>query len=265
MAYENLIYEIEDNIALITFNRPKALNALNNALIGELSDALDDISDNADIRVLILTGAGDKSFVAGADITELAKFNPLEAKLFSEKGQAAIFKLQALSIPVIAAVNGFALGGGSEIALACDFIYASENGKFGLPEITLGIIPGFGGTQRLPRLIGQNAAKELIFTGKMIAAEEAKELGLVNRVFPADTLMDQVQKTAQAIASRGRVSLRAAKQAINRGLNVDIATGCQIEVEAFSLCMTSPDAKEGTSAFLEKRKAEFKGSYTSGV
>ena len=265
MAYENLIYEIEDNIALITFNRPKALNALNDALIGELSDALDDISDNADIRVLILTGAGDKSFVAGADITELAKFNPLEAKLFSEKGHAAIFKLQALSIPVIAAVNGFALGGGSEIALACDFIYASENGKFGLPEITLGIIPGFGGTQRLPRLIGQNVAKELIFTGKMIAAEEAKELGLVNRVFPADALMDHVRKTAQAIASRGRVSLRAAKQAINRGLNVDIATGCQIEVEAFSLCMTSPDAKEGTSAFLEKRKAEFKGSYTSGV
>ena len=265
MTYENLIYEIEDNIALITFNRPKALNALNNALIAELSDALDDISDNTDIRVLILTGAGDKSFVAGADITELAKFNPLEAKLFSEKGQATIFKLQALSIPVIAAVNGFALGGGSEIALACDFIYASERAKFGLPEITLGIIPGFGGTQRLPRLIGQNAAKELIFTGKMIAAEEAKELGLVNRVFPADALMDQVRKTAQAIASRGRVSLRAAKQAINRGLNVDIATGCQIEVEAFSLCMTSPDAKEGTSAFLEKRKAEFKGSYTSGV
>lgn len=265
MAYENIIYEVEDTIALITFNRPKALNALNSALIGELSDALDDISDNADIRVLILTGAGDKSFVAGADITELTKFNPLEAKLFSEKGHVAIFKLQALSIPVIAAVNGFALGGGSEIALACDFIYASENAKFGLPEITLGIIPGFGGTQRLPRLIGQNAAKELIFTGKMIAAEEAKELGLVNRVFPEDALMDQVRKTAQTIASRGRVSLRAAKQAVNRGMNVDIVTGCQIEVEAFSLCMTSPDAKEGTSAFLEKRKAAFKGSFTSGV
>ena len=264
MAYENIIYDIEDNIALITFNRPKALNALNDALLSELSDVLDDVSGNADIRVLILTGAGDKSFVAGADITELAKFNSLEAKLFSEKGQVAIFKLQALSIPVIAAVNGFALGGGSEIALACDFIYASENAKFGLPEITLGIIPGFGGTQRLPRLIGQNAAKELIFTGKMIAAEEAKELGLVNHVFPADALMDQVRKTAQAIASRGRVSLRAAKQAINRGMNVDIVTGCQIEVEAFALCMASPDAKEGTSAFLEKRKAEFKGSFTSG-
>ena len=265
MAYENIIYEIQDTIALITFNRPKALNALNGALIDELSDALDQVADNEDVRVLVLTGAGDKAFVAGADITELATFNPLQAKLFSEKGHAAIFKLQALSIPVIAAVNGFALGGGSEIALACDFIYASENAKFGLPEITLGIIPGFGGTQRLPRLIGQNAAKEMIFTGKMISAAEAHTLGMVNRVCPADELMDAVRKTAQTIASRGRVSLRAAKQAVNRGMNVDIATGCQIEVEAFSLCMASPDAKEGTTAFVEKRKAEFKGSLRSGV
>ena len=265
MAYENIIYEIQNAIAMITFNRPKALNALNGALIDELSDALDNVAGNEDIKVLILTGAGDKSFVAGADITELATFNPLQGKLFSEKGQAAIFKLQALSIPVIAAVNGFALGGGSEIALACDFIYASENAKFGLPEITLGIIPGFGGTQRLPRLIGTNAAKELIFTGKMISADEAQALGMVNQVCPADALMVQAQKTAQTIASRGRVSLRAAKQAVNRGMNVDIVTGCQIEVEAFSLCMASPDAKEGTSAFLEKRKAEFKGSFTSGV
>jgi len=265
MAYENIIYEIQNAIAMITFNRPKALNALNGALIDELSDALDNVAGNEDIKVLILTGAGDKSFVAGADITELATFNPLQGKLFSEKGQSTIFKLQALSIPVIAAVNGFALGGGSEIALACDFIYASENAKFGLPEITLGIIPGFGGTQRLPRLIGTHAAKELIFTGKMISADEAQALGMVNQVCPADTLMEQVQKTAQTIASRGRVSLRAAKQAVNRGMNVDIVTGCQIEVEAFSLCMASPDAKEGTSAFLEKRKAEFKGSFTSGV
>lgn len=265
MAYENIIYDIQDNLALITFNRPKALNALNGALIDELSDALDAIAGNEEIKVLILTGAGDKSFVAGADISELATFNSLQAKLFSERGQTAIFKIQELSIPVIAAVNGFALGGGSEIALACDFIYASDNAKFGLPEITLGIIPGFGGTQRLPRLIGQNAAKELIFTGNMISAAEAQTLGLVNRVCSQEELMDQVRKTAQTIASRGRVSLRAAKQAVNRGMNVDIVTGCQIEVEAFSVCMASPDAKEGTSAFLEKRKAEFKGSFTSGV
>ena len=260
MAYENIIYELQGNIALITFNRPKALNALNGALIDELSDALDSVANEKDAKVLILTGAGDKSFVAGADITELATFNVLQAKLFSEKGHAAIFKLQNLPMPVIAAVNGFALGGGSEIALACDFIYASDNARFGLPEITLGIIPGFGGTQRLPRLIGQNAAKELIFTGKMISAEEAKTL-----VCSADELMDEVQKTARAIASRGRVSLRAAKQAVNRGMNVDIVTGCQIEVEAFALCMSSPDAKEGTTAFLEKRKAAFKGTFTSGV
>jgi enoyl-CoA hydratase len=265
MPYKHIICDIQDPLALITFNRPKALNALNGALIDEFSAALDEIVGREDIKVLLLTGAGDKAFVAGADISELATFNPLQAKLFAEKGQAAIFKLQALSIPVIAAVNGFALGGGSEIALACDFIYASENAKFGLPEITLGIIPGFGGTQRLPRLIGQNAAKELIFTGKMIAAEEAQALGLVNQVCPADALMDHVRKTAQTIASRGRVALRAAKQAVNRGLNVDLITGCQIEAEAFSLCMASPDAKEGTTAFLEKRKAVFKGSFTSGV
>lgn len=265
MAYENIIYDIRGNIAQITFNRPKALNALNGALIDELSDALDKVAGHEEIKVLILTGAGDKAFVAGADITELATFNSLQAKLFSEKGQAAIFKLQDMPIPVIAAVNGFALGGGSEIALACDFIYASDTAKFGLPEITLGIIPGFGGTQRLPRLIGQNAAKELIYTGKMISAAEAQAFGMVNRVCPAEELMDQVQKTAGTIASRGRVSLRAAKQAVNRGMNVDIVTGCQIEVEAFALCMSSPDAKEGTTAFLEKRKADFKGTFTSGV
>ena len=265
MTYENIIYDLEGDIAFITFNRPKALNALNGALIDELSDALDKVAGNADIKVLILTGAGDKSFVAGADITELATFNSLQAKLFSEKGPAAIFKLQDLPIPVIAAVNGFALGGGSEIALACDFIYASDNARFGLPEITLGIIPGFGGTQRLPRLIGRNAAKEMIYTGKMISAVEAQALGLVNRVCSAGELMDEVQKTARTIAAKGLVSLRAAKQAVNRGLNVDLLTGCQIEVEAFALCMSSPDAKEGTTAFLEKRRAEFKGTFTSGV
>jgi len=260
MAYENIRFEIENDMAVITFNRPKALNALNGDLIDEFSDALDEISVNNALKVLVLTGAGDKSFVAGADINELSKFSPLQGKLFSEKGQNAIFKLQVLPIPVIAAVNGFALGGGSEIALACDFIYASENAKFGLPEITLGIIPGFGGTQRLPRLVGQNMAKELIFTGKMITAEEAHKIGLVNQVYTPEALMEQVKKTAGLIATRGSVSLRAAKQAVNNGMNVDIVTGCKIEADAFSLCMTSPDAKEGTTAFLEKRKAVFKGT-----
>ncbi|MEA3436718.1 MAG: enoyl-CoA hydratase-related protein [Thermodesulfobacteriota bacterium] len=260
MAYENIIFKTDDGIATITFNRPKALNALNDDLLKEFSLALDDISKNEDIRVLILTGAGEKAFVAGADITELSTFNSLKAKVFSQKGQKTINKLQELAIPVIAAVNGFALGGGSEVALACDFIYASENAMFGLPEITLGIMPGFGGTQRLPRIIGKNMAKEMIFTGKMIKADEAYRIGLANKVCPAESLMDDVLKTAKAIASKGKVSLRCAKQAVNTGMNSDLVTGCNIEIDAFALCFASEDAKEGTSAFLEKRKAEFKGS-----
>jgi len=260
MTYENIIYEQKDGIVTITFNRPKALNALNEALLAELSQALDEISANLDIRVLILTGAGDKSFVAGADINELATRNSLQAKFFARNGQNIIDKMQKMPIAVIAAVNGFALGGGAEIALACDFIYASENAKFGLPEINLGLIPGFGGTQRLPRLIGKNLAKELIFTGKMISAAEARQIGLVNNVLPSDALMEEVGKVAAEIASKGQVSLRAAKQAINDGLNVDLATGCAIEINSFALCFASPDAKEGTTAFLEKRKADFKGT-----
>jgi enoyl-CoA hydratase len=260
MAYENIVYQVEEGIATITFNRPKALNALNAALLDEFSRALDEIAADENIRVLVLTGAGDKSFVAGADINELATFNSLTAKNFSQKGHAIIARLQGLPIVVIAAVNGFALGGGTEIAIACDFIYASENAKFGQPEINLGLIPGFGGTQRLPRLIGPNLAKELVFTGKMISAAEAEKIGLVNRVLPAEQLMDEVMKTAAEIAFRGRASLRAAKQAINHGLNTDLATGIHIEVDAFGLCYGSSDSKEGTSAFLEKRKPKFKGS-----
>ena len=260
MEYSNIIFEVKDGIAIITFNRPEVLNALNNKLLKELSHALDEISENEDIRVLILTGAGEKSFVAGADIKEFPTFNPLKAKSFSEMGHSLMNKLQELPIPVIAAVNGFALGGGCEVAMACDFIYASENAIFGLPEITLGIIPGFGGTQRLPRLVGRSMAKEMIFTGKMISAAEAKNMGLANRVCSQEQLMDEAVKTAKTIASRGKVSLRTAKQAINNGMNVDLTTGCSIEIDAFALCFTSPDAKEGASAFLEKRTPDFKES-----
>lgn len=260
MAYENIIYQVEEGIATITFNRPKALNALNAALLDEFSNALDEIAADENIRVLVLTGSGDKSFVAGADITELATFNSLTAKNFAQKGHAIIAKLQQLPIAVIAAVNGFALGGGTEIAIACDFIYASDNAKFGQPEINLGLIPGFGGTQRLPRLIGANLAKELIFTGKMISAAEAETIGLANKVVPQDQLIEEVMKIAGEIASKGKASLRAAKQAINNGLNADLATGIHIEIDAFGLCYASSDSKEGTSAFLEKRKPEFKGS-----
>jgi len=260
MSYDNIIFEFDKGIGTLTFNRPKALNALNADLLEEMARLLGEIAANEDIRVLVMTGAGEKAFVAGADITELATFNALQGKLFAKKGQDTINKLQALPIPVIAAVNGFALGGGSEIALASDFIYASENAMFGLPEITLGIIPGFGGTQRLPRLIGINLAKEMIFTGKMVSAEEAMRRGFVNKVCSPESLMDEAYKTAGAIASKGKVSIRAAKEAVNNGMNVDLATGCCLELDAFALCMASEDAKEGTSAFLEKRKAEFKGS-----
>ncbi len=260
MAYNTLLYEESDGIATVTINRPKSLNALNTELIGELGGLLDSIAGNEGIRVLIFTGAGEKAFVAGADISELSQFNTLQGKYFAHRGHQCLSKIQNLTIPVIAAVNGFALGGGLELALACDFIYASENAKFGLPEITLGLIPGFGGTQRLARIIGKNMAKEMIFTGKTVSAEEAREIGFVNKVLEADKLLEETQKTAESIAAKGKVSLNAAKEAINRGMDVDLATACSIEIDAFSICLASDDAREGTSAFLEKRKPDFKGN-----
>jgi enoyl-CoA hydratase len=259
MVYEHLIFELDDNIALITFNRPDRLNALSGALLDEFSHALERIEDNENIRSLILTGMGNKAFVAGADIKEISECNTLSARLFSEKGQRVISKLQGLSIPVIAAVNGYALGGGAEIVLACDFAYASEKAMLGFPESTLGIIPGFGGTQRLARLIGTAMAKEMIFTGNMISSAMAKEYGMINKVFAPESLLDEVKKTAKTIASRGKVSTRAAKEVINIGMNADLETGLALEANAFAICMAGEDAKEGTSAFLEKRKPVFKG------
>lgn len=260
MSFENIILEENTPVATIFFNRPKALNALNNALFDELDIALDQVMANENIKVLVLTGSGDKAFVAGADIVELSKMNPLQGKTFSRKGQKVFSKIEALPIPVIAAVNGFALGGGFEAAMGCDFIYASEKALFGLPEINLGLIPGFGGTQRLGRRIGINRAKEMTFTGKNISAQTAMEYGIVNKVCPPDQLMDEVLKTASLIASKGKVALRSAKEVIQNGMNVDLETGNRIESDVFGLNMASEDAKEGTSAFLEKRKAEFKGN-----
>ncbi len=259
MSYKNILFEEKNEIAIITFNRPKALNALSQELMGELNDILDALVEKSNIKVLILTGSGEKAFVAGADISEINKLDVLSAKHFARLGQKIIGKLQKLPIPVICAVNGFALGGGCEMALGCDFIYASENAMIGLPEITLGLMPGFGGTQRLARLVGKNRAKELVFTGDMLSAQDAKEMGLVNKVFPLDSLMENVMKVAKKIASKGRVSIRSAKEAINRGLDMDLENGCKLEVDCFALCFASEDAKEGTTAFLEKRKAEFKG------
>jgi enoyl-CoA hydratase len=220
---------------------------------------LREISQDKEVRAAILTGTGDKAFVAGADIASMAQQTPLEAKRFSAAGQEVLFAMENLEIPIIAAVNGFALGGGTEIAMACDFIYASENAKFGQPEINLGIIPGFGGTQRLARLVGKGWARELCLTGAMISAQEAREIGLVNKVFPVEKLMEETRKTAKLIASKGRAAVRAIKQAVNRGFDVDLRNGCAMEVDAFAIAFTSPDAKEGLTAFLEKRKPEFKG------
>lgn len=259
MTYENLIFEKEGDVAVLKFNRPKALNAINPDVLTEANDALDKIEGDSSVKVLVLTGEGDKAFVAGADIAYMVNLSPLQARKFSREGQGLMFHLERLPIPVIACVNGFALGGGLEISMACDFTYASENAKFGQPEINLGVIPGFGGTQRLSRLLGKAMAKELCMTGKMISAHDAKEIGLVNKVFPPDKLWEETMKTANLLASKGRVSLKAVKDCIERGFDVDLRDGCYMESDAFGLCMSSPDGKEGMTAFLEKREPDLKG------
>ncbi len=259
MSFENIIYEEDGNIAVIKFNRPKALNAINPDVLAEVNQVLDNIESEGTVKVLVLTGEGNKAFIAGADIGHMAGFSPLEGRAFAQEGQKLLFRLEGLPIPVIACVNGFALGGGTETAMACDFIYASETAKFGQPEINLGIIPGFGGTQRLSRLVGKAMAKELCMTGVIISAEEAREIGLVNKVFPAENLWEETMKTAKLLASKGRVSMAAVKSIIERGSDVDLRSGISIEADGFALCMSSPDGKEGMTAFLEKRKPEFKG------
>ena len=259
MSYENIIFETDENVAVIKFNRPKSLNAVNTEVLAELADALNKIEHDSNIGALILTGEGEKSFVAGADISQMVNLSPIQLRKFSRDGQDVLFALEELPIPVIACVNGFALGGGTEIAMACDFIYASENAKFGQPEITLGVIPGFGGTQRLSRLVGKSMAKELCMTGVIISAQEAKEIGLVNKVFSPEKLWEETMKVAKGMAGKGKVSMRATKQCIDRGYDVDLHSGSYMESDAFALCMASPDGKEGMTAFLEKRKPEFKG------
>ncbi len=259
MSYETIIYSKEENIAIIRFNRPKVLNAINPTVVAEMKDALEKVAADKFIKVLILTGEGDKAFVAGADIASMKDYTPLEGKIFSRQGQELLFQLESLSIPVIACVNGFALGGGTEISMACDFIYAADSAKFGQPEINLGVIPGFGGTQRLSRLVGKSMAKELCMTGVMISAQEAKDIGLVNKIFPKESLWEETMKVAKLLASKGKVSIRAVKESIERGCDQDLRTGCYMESDAFGMCMASADAREGMEAFLEKRKAKFKG------
>lgn len=259
MEWKNILLTAENEIGILTINRPKALNALSTETLREIQAALREIENHPEWKVLILTGAGEKAFVAGADIAEMRGMNSMEALNFSKLGHLTLRMIQDLDRPVIAAVNGFALGGGTEIALACDFIYASENAKFGLPETTLGVFPGFGGTQRLPRLIGKAKAKELIFTGKMVSAQEAYEMGLVNRVLPLSSLMEETKRVALQIAGNGPVAVRLAKMVIDNGFNLDLAEACSLESYAFSITFTTEDQKEGMSAFLEKRKPSYKG------
>jgi enoyl-CoA hydratase len=259
MGYKNLLVKAEEGVALIKINRPQVLNALNEETLRELQQALKEVAGRKDVRSVILTGEGDKAFVAGADIAAMKAMKPTEALIFSRLGHDTLGMIENLHQPVIAAVNGFALGGGLEIALACDFIYASEKAKLGVPEVTLGIFPGFGGTQRLPRLVGKGRAKELIFTGGMIGAVEAHTLGIVNKVFPADKLMEEVTKTARAIAQNGPVAVSMAKGSVNAGYDEGGTEGEAIEITAWANVFATHDQKEGMGAFLEKRKPQFKG------
>jgi enoyl-CoA hydratase len=220
---------------------------------------IQEVRNHPELKALIITGSGEKAFVAGADIAEMKGMSSFEALNFSKLGHLTLKMIEDLDRPVLAAVNGFALGGGTEIALACDFVYASENAKFGLPEVTLGIFPGFGGTQRLPRLIGKGKAKELIMTGRMITSQEALALGIVNRVFPQASLMEETRKVASQIASNGVVGVKLAKMLVNSGFNMELTEACSLESYAFSLGFTTEDQKEGMTAFLEKRKPNYKG------
>ncbi len=259
MEFKNILLSFEGEIGILTVNRPKALNALNMETLKEIQAGIQEVRGRSDVKVLIVTGSGEKAFVAGADIAEMKGMNSIEALNFSKLGHLTLKMIEDLDRPVLAAVNGFALGGGTELALACDFIYASENAKFGLPEVTLGIFPGFGGTQRLPRLIGKARAKELIMTGKMVGSQEALALGIANRVFPQASLLEETKKAASQIAANGAVAVRLAKMVINAGFNMELTEACSLESYAFSLGFATEDQKEGMTAFLEKRKPNYKG------
>lgn len=254
----NLLMDVEGEIAVVSINRPKALNALNTETVQEINECFKEIQNRKDIKVVILTGAREKSFVAGADIAQMSNMTPKEAREMSLNAYEAFSRIENCPQVVIAAVNGFALGGGCEIAMSCDIRIAADTAKFGQPEVGLGIIPGFGGTQRLPRLVGKGRAKELIFTAETIDANEAYRIGLVNKVVPKEELMDTCKKMAQRILKNGSLAITLAKQAINLGVEMDLNSGIQLESNQFGLTFSSQDQKEGMNAFLEKRKAELK-------
>jgi enoyl-CoA hydratase len=258
MSFETLLVDREDAIATITVNRPDKLNALDATVIAELVRAFEELERQA-ARVVVLAGAGDKAFVAGADIAAMSRMSAAEAKAFAEAGHRLGFAIESAPFVAIAAVNGFALGGGCELALACDFIYASDRARFGQPEVNLGLLPGFGGTQRLARRIGLARARELVYTGRHVTAAEALAMGLVNQVLPAAELRERVRAVAQEIAGKPPLAVAAAKRVMARGYDVALETACELEATAFATLFATEDMREGTAAFLTKRKAEFKG------
>jgi enoyl-CoA hydratase len=259
MEFKYIIYEKSEGIATITLNRPESLNAFNKEVIEEILQALEDIKADENTRVVILTGAGEKAFSAGADIKAMKGMNALKARELSLMGEKLCNALENLEKPVIAAINGYALGGGLEVAMACDIRIASENARMGQTEINIGLIPGWGGTQRLPRLIGKTKAKELIFTGKIIDAKTAEQLGIVNMVVPADKLKEAVHQFALELASKAPVALKVAKSLINKGSEISLDAAIALEREGFGVVASTEDLQEGVSAFIEKRKPTFKG------
>jgi enoyl-CoA hydratase len=259
MENNHVLIEVTEGIGWLKVNRPDSLNVLNSEVVESLEYALHNLEQDATVKVVVITGVGEKAFVAGGDIKEMADMTPMAAQAFARTGQQLIEYIEKMHKPVIAAVNGYALGGGLELALACDFIYASDKAKLGLPEVTLGVMPGFGGTQNLARLIGPNKAKEMIFSGKTLTAQQAKEWGVVNEVFTAEELPIKVMEIARLIARNGMVAVATAKDAIVNGLNMAKEDGLRYESSLFANLFATEDQKEGMQAFIAKRKAEFKG------
>src|SRR2546426_2943389 len=259
MTYQTLLFDIRDGIAFVTINRPDKLNALNDQVMLELADAAERIATEAEVKGAILTGAGPKSFVAGADIGDLSRQGPFDGKARAQRGQGVLRRLETCGKPVIAAVNGFALGGGCELAMACHIRIASENAKFGQPEVKLGIIPGYGGTQRLQRLVGKGVAMQLVLAGEMITAQEAYRIGLVNEVTAPADLIPRAEAIAQKIIANAPLAVQYAMEAVNKGMEMTLAEGLYLEAVLFGVSCATEDKKEGTTAFLEKRAAQFKG------
>ncbi len=257
MDFQHVLVEKKGKIGILTINRPDKLNALNTHVVYEIASGFENLEQDPEVRVIIITGAGNKAFIAGADISEMQNITPLEALEFSSRGQKMLETIENSDKIVIAAINGYALGGGCELSMACDLRFASENAKIGQPEIKIGVIPGWAGTQRLTRLVGKTKAKELVLMGDPVPAAEAERIGLINKVFPQESLMDSVMKTAETIASLGAFSLSAAKHAVDHGSETDFEKAQELERQFFALCFASPDQKEGMTAFLEKRAPKF--------